>query len=406
MLSSGLFAQELANHFKPYGFIRNYAFVDSRATKSLAEDIYFFLPLDEKIVNGEDVNAVSSYNYQAITTRLGLNITGYAIGDMKINGKIEADFYCLNSSKNVGTFRMRQAYIDLLWDGRNNGRLDYKLTIGQTWHPLAADMPNCINLETGAPFSPFNRSAQVMFGATLDKKFTANLGLIQQLQYRSNGPAGSSNLYQRHAIPEIYAGVTYNSNGWLARAGVDILSIRPRYGYTEDGVKINEWLTTFTPFLYAQYTKGMFQIKAKTVYAQAGEHMQLNSGYAQYKLKDDGVSWKYTPNQSSVSFISAQYGKKFQVMGMVGYMKNLGTIREYTAGNSFYFSGNGFSNIDQIVRFTPTVAYNLGKLTLALEYDYTTARYGKYDSDLWARPTEDLHWVANHRVLAMVKFTL
>ena len=399
------YAQEPANHFKPYGFIRNYAFVDSRATKALSEDIYFFLPLDEQIVGGHDVNAVSSYNYQAITTRLGLDITGYQIGDTKVNGKIEADFYCLSSSKNVGVFRMRQAYIDLLWNGRGNGRMDYKLTIGQTWHPLAADMPNCINLETGAPFSPFNRSAQVMFGATLDKALTANVGLIQQFQYRSNGPDGSSNIYQRHAIPEIYAGVTYKKAGFLGRAGVDILSIRPHYGYTSDGVKYNEWLTTFSPFVFAQYTNGSLQVKAKSVLAQAGEHMQLNSGYAEYRLKEDGVSWKYTPNQTSVSFISAQYGKKFQVMGMVGYMKNLGTIREYNPDNTFYFSGNGFKNIDQMFRVTPTLAYNLGKLTFALEYNYTAVRYGQ-GTDEWARPVENLHWVANHRVLGMVKFTL
>lgn len=407
LLSGVSYAQEQpANHFKPYGFFRSYAFVDSRATKSLTEDMFFFIPLDEKIVGGEDVNAVSSYNFQAITTRLGLDVTGYSLGDTKISGKIEADFYCLNSSKNVGTFRMRQAYVDLLWDGRNDGKVDYKLTVGQTWHPLAADMPNCINLETGAPFSPFNRSAQLMFGATFNKTLTANVGLIQQLQYRSNGPDGSTNLYQRHAVPEVYAGVSYKKGGFLGRAGVDILSIRPHYGYNADGVKYNEWLTTFNPFLFAQYTKGMFQVKAKTVYAQSGEHMQLNSGYAQYKLKDDGVSWEYTPIQSSVSFVSASYGKKFQVMGMVGYMKNLGTIREYHDGNAIYFSGNGFSNIDQMFRVTPTLAYNFGKLQVALEYDFTDVRYGQYDSDKWARPTVNLHWVANHRVLAMLKFTL
>ena len=39
--------EEIQYHFKPYGFIRSYAFFDSRATKSLAEDMFFFIPLDE-----------------------------------------------------------------------------------------------------------------------------------------------------------------------------------------------------------------------------------------------------------------------------------------------------------------------------------------------------------------------
>ena len=126
-------AEDKPYHFKPYGFIRNYAFFNSRATKSLTEDIFFFVPLDEKMVGGNDVNAVSSYNYQAITTRLGLDILGYQVGNTRINGKIEADFYGLNSTGNTGTFRMRQAYVDLLWDGRGeNGTTDLSRFYGET----------------------------------------------------------------------------------------------------------------------------------------------------------------------------------------------------------------------------------------------------------------------------------
>lgn len=399
---AGLSAQE-ASHFKVYGFIRNYAFVDSRATKSLTEDIFFFVPLDRNEVGGQDLNAVPSYNYQAITTRLGLDILGYRYGNTRINAKIESDFFCLNSSGNTGTLRMRQAYVDLLWDNvGGDANLDYSLRIGQAWHPLAADMAHTIALETGAPFSPFNRSAQVMFGATFSKKLTLNFGLLQQLQFRSAGPNGASNVYQRHAIPELYAGVSYTSGGFLGRAGISVLSIRPRYGFTSDGKAYNEWLTTVNPFIYAQYTKGKFQVKAKTVLAQAGEHMQLNSGYAVTGLKEDGLSYEYSPVHSSVSFVSAQYGKTWQVLGMIGYQKNLGTFREVTG--PVYFSGNGFKNINQMFRVSPTVAYNLGKLQFALEYDFTGVEYGD-DPDKFLDVKENLHWVGNHRLLAMAKFT-
>ena len=402
MAPAGLSAQETASHLKAYGFIRNYAFVDSRATKSLSEDMFFFLPLDEKIVNGQDVNAVPSFNYQAITTRLGLDLVGYQFGGTKINGKIEADFYCMNSSGNTGILRMRQAYVDLLWDNVGGDGLDYSLRIGQGWHPLAADMAHTIALETGAPFSPFNRSAQIMFGATFNKKFTLNAGLLQQLQYRSSGPDGGSNAYQRHAMPELYAGVSFASGGFLGRAGVSVLSIRPHYGYNADGKPYDEWLTTFNPFVYLQYTAGAFQVKAKSVLAQAGEHMQLNSGYAVSGTKADGISNEYVPINSSVSFLSAQYGKKWQVLGMVGYQKNLGTLKEITG--PVYFSGNGFQNINQMFRVSPTVAYNLGKMQFALEYDFTAAQYGDAP-DKFFDVTENLHWIGNHRILAMAKFT-
>ena len=402
MVPAGLNAQETASHFKPYGFIRNYVFVDSRATKSLSEDMFFFVPLDEKIVDDQDVNAYMSYNFQAITTRLGLDITGYQFGGTKINGKIEGDFYCLNSSGNTGIMRMRQAYVDLLWDKVGGDELNYSLRIGQAWHPLAADMAHTVALETGAPFSPFNRSAQIMFGATFNKKLTLNLGLLQQLQYRSAGPDGSTNAYQRHAMPELYAGFSFASGGFLGRAGVSALSIRPHYGYDKAGKPYDEWLTTFNPFVYLQFTKGSFQVKAKSVLAQAGEHMQLNSGYAVCGTKEDGVSKEYVPINSSVSFLSMQYGKTWQVLGMVGYQKNLGTLKE--VNGDVYFSGNGFQNINQMFRVSPTLAYNLGKMQFALEYNFTAVEYGD-KPDKFFDVKENLHWIANHRILAMAKFT-
>lgn len=397
-------AQEQKATLKPYGFFRSYAFFDSRATKSLTEDMFFFVPLDSKVVGGNDVNAVSSFNYQAITTRVGLDVTGYKIGQTAISGKVEADFYCLNSSGNTGTLRMRQAYVDLAWNGRGDkGTTDMTLRIGQAWHPLAADMAHGINLETAAPFSPFNRSAQLMFGATFSGKTTLNAGLLQQLQYRSNGPAGSTNKYQRHAVPELYLGLSYKDGGFLGRVGVDVLSIRPQYGYDANGKKYDEWLTTVTPFIYLQYTKGLFQVKAKSVLAQAGEHMQLNGGYAATSFKSDGISYEYAPIRSSVNFVSFQYGKQWQVLGMIGYQRNLGTATDIMT-DKIYFSGNGFSNILQMVRFTPTVAYNLGKFQFALEYDYTTVQYGSNLSRR-ALAQDNLHWVGNSRILSMVKFT-
>ena len=399
---------EIMHHFKPYGFIRNYALFDTRATKALAEDIYFFIPQDiKKVGAAEDVNAVPNFNYQAITTRLGVDILGYQIGDTKIAGKIEGDFYCLNSSGNTGTFRMRQAYVDLIWDGLGRDEdTNLSLRIGQGWHPLAADMAHGINLETGAPFSPFNRSAQVMFNATFNK-VTLTAGILEQLQYRSNGPDGSTNKYQRHAIiPEVYAGISLKSGGFLGRVGVSVLSIRPRYGYSAAGVKYNEMLTTVNPFMYLQYTKNLFQVKAKTVYAQAGEHMQLNSGYVGWLVDPVKDIADYAPIQSSVSFVSFQYGKKWQVLGMLGYQQNLGTTKEVGALNTVYFSGNGYSNIARMARVTPTVMYNLGRMQFGLEYDYTMVQYGTIADNHRKIVNSGLHWVGNHRILLMAKFNL
>ena len=430
--------EELKAHFKPYGFIRNYAFYDTRATKSLAEDMFFFIPLDRKMAGDNDLNAVGNFGFQAISTRLGLDIKGYRIGSTDIEGKIEADFYCLNSGGNTGTLRMRQAYVKLGWEPSET--FSHTLLIGQTWHPLAADMAHTIALETGAPFTPFNRSAQIMYNANIGKSVTLTAGFIEQLQYRSNGPDGSTNKYQRHAIlPEVYFGVSLKSGGFLGRIGVSALSIRPHYGYMTSNATLQqtatftdtdgnehvinvgpsttvtnvsntqykEWLTTFNPFIFLQYTsKNSFQVKAKASYVQSGEHMQINGGYAAVAVKDDGFSCEYAPTQSLVSFVSAQYGKKFQGLGMIGYHKNLGLAggKEMLSGGQYFFSGNGFKNINQMLRVSPTIAYNLGKMQFALEYDYTMVQYGSgFNAN--ATVTEDLHWIGNSRILAMAKFS-
>ena len=329
--------EHLEAHFKPYGFIRSFAFYDTRATKSLTEDLFFFMPVDAELVNGTDVNSVGKFGFQAITTRLGLDIKGYKFGNTNIEAKIEADFYCLNSGGNVATLRMRQAYAKLFWEPSE--KFSHSLLIGQAWHPLAADLCNTIALETGAPFSPFNRSAQVMYNATVGP-VTFAAGFIEQMQYRSSGPDGSTNKYQRYAIvPEAYAGISVKKGGFLGRAGVSVLSIRPRYGFitttattpatyttiqdingdqyeieatpaktetTKLDKKYNEWLSTVNAFLFLQYTGKIWQIKSKVVYAQSGEHMQLSGGYAATSEVGDGYSLKYTPTQSIVTFLSGQ----------------------------------------------------------------------------------------------------
>ena len=65
---------------------------------------------------------------------------------------------------------------------------DLLLNIGQTWHPMAADLPHVTNLETGAPFNPFNRSPQVMFHWNVGK-FTWTGGILYPMQYLPVGPA-------------------------------------------------------------------------------------------------------------------------------------------------------------------------------------------------------------------------
>lgn len=411
-LSTVLPAQnETTAKFKPYGFIRNYAVFDSREVKAGTEDLYFYMPKDKSVLeNGKDNNENPSFRFLALTTRLGLDVTGYQYGDMNLSGKVEADFYAKSGSTAI--LRLRQAFVGLTWNklGRE-GNDSFLLTIGQTWHPMAADMPHIVNLETGAPFNPFNRSPQLMANYSFDKKVTLSGGILYGMQYLPVGPTSNTNLsvtksadFMKYGlVPEVYAGVTFKPNSrFTAKVGANLFSIKPRW--KDEHGSLDDRLTTVSPFVFLQYSgKNGFQLRAKSILADAGEHMNLLTGYGVSRINTDG-SWDYTPMRSTASFVSAQYGKKWQVMGMVGYMRLLGTSEDLVDLDHFWFNNSGEKNIRQMFRATPTIAYNMGKLTFAVEYNLTGAEFGS-DMDSNGLVQKDLHWVFNHRILTMVKFT-
>lgn len=418
MFASAAYAEN-PSHFKFYGFIRNYFAFDSRDSKAGTKDLFYYLPLDENLnAQGEDVNANSSFRFLAITSRLGLDVKDYQIGNTKVGAKVETDFYCMNG--NVAVLRLRQAYATLSWDklGRENSQ-SASLKIGQAWHPLAADQPYVVDLETGTPFNPFSRTPQAMFDYNFTKNFTLTGGILWQMQYLSTGPKGASDSYLKYScIPEVYAGISVKSNdGFTGRAGVDILSIKPRWRDAE-GSHVSDRITTVNPYVYVQYSNSDFSINGKVVYASAGEHINQLSGYGVSGINADG-SMDYTPFRSTSSYVSVRYGRKVQVQAMAGYMKNLGTASSlvedsalpgFTSVGNIYLSGNTFANLNQLVRVTPTVVYNLGKLSFALEYDITAAQYGRYEHAGFVNSSNGLvdgglHWVTNHRLLGMVKFT-
>ena len=245
----------LKQHFKPYGFIRNYFTFDSRESMSGTGDLYNYQPYDEAWNQAEgeqymtgvarqDLNAVSTFRFLSLTTRVGVNIVGYKWRNTEFGAKIEADFYAGLSTKvyhpvtGVAQFRLRQAYVTLGWDslpmlnGKDFARVD--LTIGQTWHPMAADLCDVISLASGAPFGPFNRSPQVKMDARLGKYVTITGSLLWQMQYCSVGPSTTGASIQAadfimySKTPEAYLGLSVHTNGFLLRAGADVLSIKPR----------------------------------------------------------------------------------------------------------------------------------------------------------------------------------
>ena len=430
----------LQNHFKLYGFIRNYFTFDSRESVSGTADLFYYLPKDENIKDGIDINDTPSFRFLALTSRLGVDVSGYHIGNVHFGAKIEGDFYSgLTSSSNsnatvyfpgntkisgTAAARLRQAYATITWKDlplNKDEKASVGLKIGQAWHPMGADMPHLFSLEAGAPFGPFSRTPQVTMDANLGKNWIVSAAAIWQMQYQSAGPVGSSAIYMKYGCtPEMYAAVAYKSKGFLVRVGADMVSIKPRVlgsvaaPTTEDPsavrtVKVSDRKTSLLYYAYAQYSYKSFAIKAKTTYGEGGEHMNLMSGYAKVGENEDG-SWNYASMRNSSSWLSMSIGKKWQGVLFLGYVKNLGLAKPADtplSKNDVYFCSNGFSNINQMYRINPQLIYNIGKLNVGLEYQWTSVQYGKYVDgklDAHALATEGLHWIGNHRVNMMVKY--
>lgn len=473
LLSASVMAQETATkqqkkeavkshlkqHFKPYGFIRNYFTYDSRESWSGTGDLYNYQPKDENWNQTEaeaetsgaprqDLNAVSTFRFLSLTTRLGLNIVGYKWRGTEFGGKIEADFYAGLSTKTstvdskikethavsgVAQFRLRQAYLTLGWDslpmmkGKDFARVD--LTIGQTWHPMAADLCDVISLASGAPFGPFNRSPQLKMDARLGKYVTLTAAGLWQMQYLSIGPGNlqSAEYMLYGKTPEAYLGLSVHHKGFLMRVGADVLSIKPRnLGKTVPTpgdtimVTVKDRLTTASPFLFLQYKKGEFSFKAKTIFAESGEHMNMYGGYGVKGVNADG-SYSYTPIRHSTTWISLVYGgkvgaqedkhpQKLQGILFGGYVKNFGTKEAlYDLDGDGKFTKSEFYNprsaaMNQMWRLSPTLLYTVGKFQLGLEYEITSVQYGDGKLDAHALSTNGLHWVTNHRVQLMTKY--
>ena len=451
LLTASAFAQEQPkNNFKLYGFIRNYFIFDSRESVSGTGDLFYYLPKDVSMKDGIDLNDTPSFVYLSLTSRLGVDVSGYSVGNAHFGAKIEGDFYSglsNSSSASASTYfpgntkisgtaqaRLRQAYATVTWKDlpmNDDKKASVGLKIGQAWHPMAADHPHIFSLEAGAPFGPFSRTPLVQMDANLGEHLVLSAATIWQMQYNSQGPVGASAIYMKYGMtPEVYAAVGVKGKNYLVRVGADLLSIKPRVlGQVEDEagdlvtVRVSDRKTSLLYYIYGQYTKGKFALKAKSTYGQGGEHMNLMSGYAKVEENKEDGSWNYASLRNSSSWLSMTYGKKWQGVLFLGYVKNFGlaegVIDEPIAKSNVYFCGNGFSNINQMYRINPQLVYNIGKMNLGLEYQWTSVQYGDYVDaqdcsdgtckivpglDVRGLASDNLHWVGNHRINMMVKY--
>ena len=379
-----------------YGFVRGDVYYNSRSNIEVVDGLFYLYPKDFVAdADGKDLNATSNGNFYTFTSRLGMDIKGPDVGKAKTSAKIESDF---GGTTNINfMLRLRQAYVKFDWKKGST------VLLGQTWHPLFGEVvPNVMNLSTGCPFQPFNRSPLVNYQYRRGGlKLTASA--IYQLVYVSSGPAGRSEEYLKNGVlPELYAGIDYRNNNLKFGAGVDMLSINPRIHSEINGrlFRVHERLTTISYDLHAEFTNRKFHIAGKTLLDSNQGHNTMIGGYGVANIDPRTGKQDYTAFRNSTSWVNLVYGTKYQCGLFAGYTKNLGTSDKLINTSNLYGMG---MDIDQFTQASLFVRYNLPHWNIGLEYALSTARYGEIS--LANGKVGNTHDISNHRIESVFIYT-
>lgn len=391
-LLSAVYAQKKKFSYKFYGQVRGDLFYNSRSNAEIVDGLFHLYPKDiAPDADGKDLNGRPDGSFYLLYSRLGLDVSGPNIGKAKSSAKIELDFR--GSGSNFALFRIRHAYVNLDW-GKS------AVLIGQTWHPLFGDVyPQMLNLSTGAPFNLFNRSPMLRYRYT-NSGWQLTAAAIWQLQYLSAGPNGKSEEYIKNScIPEFFVGADYKGNNWVAGAGMEVLSLKPRTQLTvgQSVYKVNERITSLSFEAHAKYTNNDWMVSAKTMLASNLTQGCMLGGYGVTAIDARTGEQEYTPFRHSTTWINVVYGKKWQPGLFVGYLKNLGTSKAL-AGSTY---GVGL-DVDQVFTTNIQMSYCLPHWKIGMEYSPSVAWYG--DMNKGNGKIVNTHSVTNHRILGVVMY--
>lgn len=378
-----------------YGFIRADLFYNSRKSVAPVDGNFYLFPLNEELdADGHDLNEMHNGDFICYTSRLGLNVKGLRIGNAKLSANVEVDFG--GSGKEGAVLRLRKAYVACDW-------AKHRLLVGQTWHPLFGSViPDMLNLSTGAPFQPFNRSPQIRYQFKVNN-FKLTTAALWQVQYKSNGPSGPSADYLKHSlVPEMYVGGDWDDvNGLIVGAGADLLSICPRQNsvWNDNMYKVHERMTSISYEMHTMYRINKWFIAAKSLLASSLDHTALLGGYGVHSINPDNGQQKYTPFHHSTSWINVTYGRTWKPSFFVGYTKNLGTNQNLISEDSVYGSG---LDIDTLLDTQLALSYNHNHFQVGVETSICSAWYGNIDKR--DGRVNHTHVVNNYRILGLLMY--
>ncbi len=373
------------------GFIKSDYWVDSRSVIASRDDLFLLYPAARsEDAAGRDINATPVFNFSAITSRIATNISGPDAFGARVRGMIEADFSGV-SNADINGLRLRHAFVELEWE-------KWGLLLGQWWHPMFAPKvaPSVISLNTGAPFQPFIRNPQITLSYFPGTSSRFILSFIGQLDNVSDGPAGNTSDYMRHAVmPNMHLQWTGEFGNLIAGLAGDYKVLRPRR-ISEQNVYTAESFGSYAFMAYGRYNLKMLDLSARAIYGQnLSEHLMLG-GYAESAYDPLTGRYSYTPLDHLSFWANLTYGRSVRGGLFLGYAHNLGAGEDIN--DVFYGRGE---DIALLYRVSPSLQFSSGNVSFCAELEHTAAAYGTPGP---RGRVEDTYKVSNTRLLFTVLY--
>lgn len=384
------------------GFVKNDFFWDSRQTVAAREGHFLLWPAQvREDPNGNDINGKSNFNFLALQSRLSVKLSGPDAFGAKTSGLIEGDFFA-QSNLNVNLFRLRHAFVKLNWE-------HLEIMAGQYWNPLfvTSCFPGTVSFNTGTPLQSFARNPQLR--ATYKTGgFSIVAAALSQRDYTTIGELGPSSRYLRNsAIPDMHLQVHYGSSNEegmniLAGIGATYKTIVPRLSSTpipEVSYSVNEKVGGLTAMGFAKLSTKPITAKLQVRYGENISDVLGISGYGITGVVDVTTGERsYTPLKSMTFWAEVHTNGNPQVGIFGGLTRNNGS-KEQLSTTTVYGLG---TSIRSLYRIAPRVIYNVGKVRVAMELEYTNAAYGS-NHDSFYIPSETTN-ADNLRVLAAIYY--
>jgi hypothetical protein len=382
------------------GYVKTDIFWDSRQTVDLRDGHFLLYPKPELLdPSGEDINAKASFNFLNIQSRIRLDIKGPDALGAKTSGAIEGEFFGM-SDNDINGFRLRHAYVKLNWKTT-------ELLVGQFWHPMfiTSCFPDVVSFNTGAPFLVFSRNPQIRLTQDIGN-FRFYVTALSQLDFKSNGPDGASTKYIRNsAIPSMNLNLEYSKKNsekgkeFLVGVAGNFKRLIPLM-QTSKGYKTTEGINAVSGMVYVKAACKKVTFKAAGLYGQNMFDYTMIGGYAVKDFTDTTYGYAEYENMTTLSAWAEVMtnGKKMQGGLFLAYSKNLGAPDPVFSPNYFYSRGK---DIGYLYRISPRFIYNINKLRLAPEIEYTVAGYGTTQTD---GTVKDMTSVGNFRFLLGVYY--